>query len=186
LALIDSVAPNRTIIEKYKDIKFTSESEFKWLQKYLKNKCGDKLVGGLKNVKSIEKFWESVQEFLLSAPDISIEVIKESIPVGMTKLISDFSQLGIKELIFHMNTIRTLDSARNKYIPQGKLDTVLYYFVATKSTVFKDKSRTTWSNYLTKPPICHYISGDHFSIIQKPDVLELATIFSTELTKPII
>jgi thioesterase domain-containing protein len=174
LALIDTASPPETPPEK--ETEFTTRTESEWLQHYL-GESGISRI--LENAAGIDQLWNNVVDYLTARPgDFDPEIIKKLIPPGLARLIPGFQRLDIKELIYYLNRIRTLDNARNRYIPAEKPGNEVHFFAADRSSV---SAGNRWSDHFKKPLNIHNIRGDHFSIFQVPEVIAFAGIFDRVL-----
>ena len=78
------------------------------------------------------------------------------------------------ELIKYLNVGRTFTTARELYIPPGKIRTTVHYFAASQSKKIKKES---WNDYCCKPINSYEITGDHYSILKKPSVIDFSRLF---------
>ena len=134
----------------------------------------------LKNAAGLKQLWARIVDHL-EANHSDPEIIRALIPKGMTRVIPNFHRLGIRQLIYYLNTIRTLDNARNFYVPGGKLEATGHFFGASQSTEAFDKNQ--WAPFFREPLTVHTINGDHFSIFKVPGVMELANIFDRVVSR---
>ena len=129
----------------------------------------------LKNTPGLERLWPVLVDYL-EKNSIEPETIKSVLPVNMVNIIPNYHQLGIKELIYHMNRIRTFEKARTLYKPGRKISMPVHYFAAA-STPGSMNSKEKWNNYCRKPIAFYKVKGDHFSILKPPGVVEFAKLF---------
>lgn len=168
LGLINSLAPQEELGNGVNE--FSLESELSWLSDYLPQ---EKIKEGVRNVKELDRLWPLiVQYFERDFTDTG--TIRGLIPENIAMAIPNFRQLGIRELIYYLNIVRSFDRARNLYIPEGKIDTELNFFCASRSEI---DNRDRWRHYCRKPVKFHHVNGDHFSIFEKPEVAEFAKKF---------
>ena len=179
LALIDAPAPHQTL--NGKETAFTVQSELEWMQRYLGK---NEINRDLRNAAGIEQLWKNVVDYLITRPGhFDLEHIKKLIPQGMAQVIPNFEHLEIPELIYYLNRIRTLDNARNKYIPGSKINGAGYIFAADRSNV---SAKSSWNSHFQKRLNIHKINGDHFSIFQVPQVIAFAGIFDRILDEAVM
>jgi thioesterase domain-containing protein len=74
-----------------------------------------------------------------------------------------------------LNLNRTLTNARAFYIPSQKIHTPLHYFKASESPLI---FQNNWNDYCINQIKPYEITGDHFSIFNKPKVGQTAKIFN--------
>lgn len=176
LALIDTIAPDRTLWEDGTAKQFTLGSELQWLNRYLGDGKDIQLKQKLSKASSMEQMWNHLVEYLLSRSNpLDLQAIKKLIPAGLSEIIPNFAGLGIQELVFHLNRTRTLDQARNRYIPAGIVNTPVHFFAAMESEVSVQHG---WYDYFKEPLKLHKLNGDHFSILRKPAVIRFAEAFA--------
>jgi thioesterase domain-containing protein len=74
-----------------------------------------------------------------------------------------------------LNMVRTLNKARDRYIPGGKIDTQVHFFKAGEEK--RAAAVEKWNLYCRQPIGLYEISGDHFSIFKMPEVEAFAKLF---------
>jgi fengycin family lipopeptide synthetase D len=172
LGLVDSPCPQPENREQTSE--FTLESEVNWLLEHLPdNQSREKL----KHAENINKAW-SVITLHLEERHNSLELIKSLIPYHLARVIPDYHQQGIRQLISYLNQYRTLTTARALYIPSKKIGTMVHYFKALQTPGMFSEG---WNFYCSKPIKWIDIPGDHFSIFKKPGVERTAKIFNDAL-----
>jgi gramicidin S synthase 2/tyrocidine synthetase-3 len=116
--------------------------------------------------------------------DLDVETLKNKVPGPIREAIPHIDQLDIGEIIYYWNVIRSLEYARNVYIPDGKISTVVHYFGAGyRGGTGKDKYSMVkqWNDY-TRGVIKFYeVRGDHYSFFKKPHVVPFAEMFNKEI-----
>ncbi|NIM15786.1 MAG: amino acid adenylation domain-containing protein [Candidatus Aminicenantes bacterium] len=168
LGLIDSPGPGADTAERANE--FKKESELDWLWQHLPD---NEIKKKVKKAADINEIWWIIENHL-QENHFSVETIRRFIPGHLTQIIPNYYQLGTRELIYHLNTNRTLTSARARYIPTGRINSVLYYFKASESPViFKE----CWNDYCSCPIRSYDITGNHFLILKKPAVEQTANTF---------
>ena len=115
---------------------------------------------------------------LLEEKNVSVEIIKKWIPAQLTKLIPNYDQLDLRQIIYSLNTIRTLANANVNYIPTEKITSALYYFKAGQSPL---EFQESWKNYCNIPIKSYEIACDHFSILKNPAAIQTGKFFADAL-----
>jgi amino acid adenylation domain-containing protein len=173
LALIDTLPPAKNLLKQ--GIEFNRETELNLIRDYFQE---EKIKKRLENAfkLNINGIWPEILDYMTGKEnEFYIKIIKNSLPKGFAKIIPNFHQLGLKDLIYHLNMVRTFDNARNKYIPQIKINTKVHFFKASEETVAIDAEK--WNLYCQEPIRLYKIPGDHVSILKKPQVVSLAKLF---------
>ncbi|UCH92906.1 MAG: amino acid adenylation domain-containing protein, partial [Candidatus Aminicenantes bacterium] len=173
LALIDSLSPQQCAIKNIP--MFSLESEKNFIKKYLSDRKFEK---ELDHTVDMENIWLFIIDYLESH-HFDVEIIKKAIVEFEAQVVPGYHQLSIAELIRYLNLGRTFHQARAAYIPSGKVKTTVHFFKASESQ-FKQQS---WNNYCLRPIKSHQIEGNHFSIMQMPQVISFARIFTRVIKK---
>jgi amino acid adenylation domain-containing protein len=180
LALINSNPPRPQLA---KDVKpFTIDSEVEGLMSLL-FKEDAKIKETLSRFREIGPLWSFVKDYLennSTGPDAAR--VRGLFPSDMADAVPNFEQLGIRELLYYFNTIRTYNNARNAYVPEGKIKTPLFYFSASRSEV---TGREKWNRYCREPFTLHEVIGDHFSIFKPPGVEAFARLLNAALNSTV-
>jgi len=174
LGIIDSTPPRRELQESTPDI--TLETELKWIYDYLPDETIREQVTRL---TLINQLWPVILDYLA---DIHFEAdrFRQLLPPEIGPLIPDFEQQGIPQLVQYWNAIRSLDHARNKYVPARHIKSPVHYFAAEESWLL---DRERWNTYSLQPLQFHEIRGDHFSIFKTAShVIPFAALFSQLIT----
>jgi thioesterase domain-containing protein len=164
-AMIDSVPPKRNLHLKEKRTEFSVQSELEWLWKYLED---DKIREEVGKAAALDQFWHLIVNYLEKI-NLDVKAIRKLIPGNMNQGIPNFNQL------YYLNVIRTFSRARDNYIPGGKVNTPIHFFLASRSSIEKAKH---WQDYLVNPVSFHKITGNHFSIFKLPHVVPFARTFT--------
>jgi thioesterase domain-containing protein/acyl carrier protein len=173
LALIDTLPPDKKLLKQ--GIEFNRETEMNLIKNYFQD---EKIKNRLENAGeiNINLVWPEILQYLQEKEKkFNIQIIKDSIPEGFAKIIPNFAQIGIKELIYYLNMVRTFDNARNKYIPAGKINTKVHFFKAREETGAIDAEK--WTIYCRDPVRLYEIPGDHVSILKIPKAGPFAKLF---------
>jgi thioesterase domain-containing protein len=124
------------------------------------------------NLVSTHKFLRGAEKSKLDTD--RLKRVKEVIPRGIAMAMPTTALSDIREYIYYVNMIRTLDNARNNYVPQRKSHSITHFFAASGSKII---NKNHWGNYFHKTLVFHKINGDHFSILKIPDVISFAKKF---------
>jgi thioesterase domain-containing protein/acyl carrier protein len=171
--LVSVSAPNLFLSQRSKD--FTLESERDWLGTYFPD---EKLEERLARLTQVERLWtEAVKYFEETAAD-PME-IKNRIPAGIKRAIPGYDRLDMNTALYYMNIIRSLDNARNRYIPCGPVKTPVHFFqpghmVGRGETKIIEQ----WNNYTAGGIRFYEVPGDHYSIFKPPYVKAFAEAFN--------
>jgi thioesterase domain-containing protein len=76
-----------------------------------------------------------------------------------------------------LNMVLTLNKARERYIPGGKIDTQVHFFKAGEEK--RAAAVEKWNLYCRQPIRLYEIPGDHFSIMKMPEAATLAGLLDT-------
>jgi amino acid adenylation domain-containing protein len=181
LALIDTTPPAEDL--RARGIEFDLETELSTLDSYFQDR---RLKTRLAKVEDIDRVWPEVLAHLREI-EFQVADIRDSVSHMFARTLPDFGRtiphfdrLGIEAFIYHLNMLRTLDNARNKYVPEGKISTVIHLFLAA-GTGFSTPEK--WQNYCREPLKLYDIAGDHFSIFRNPRVAAFARLFERVMEK---
>ena len=164
---MDSPGPRPDRVEEIRE--FNLESESNWLWQYLP---GNEIKEKVKQAKSIDEIWTMTVNYF-KENHLDIEKVRQLLDRDVARIIPHFHQLGIRELLAHFNTNRSLTRARALYFPSKKINTPLHFFAASESLgIFQE----SWRDYCMEPIKSSELSGDHFSIFKLPHVVTNAKI----------
>lgn len=104
------------------------------------------------------------------------ETLKIKVPKSVIAAIPRFDQLEIREIVYYLNTIRTLHSLRANYFPNCKVKTEVNFFKSTDDKIVDDES--LWNNYCINEIKRHEVSGKHVTIFQIPYVNQFSNILN--------
>ncbi|NIM13759.1 MAG: amino acid adenylation domain-containing protein [Candidatus Aminicenantes bacterium] len=171
-SIIDSLPPSRERAQKVTGASeaFSLESEKKWLKKHLPK---GQLKEQLRRLKDMNTLWRTVGEHLESV-DPGGDSIRALLPTNILQVIPHSTQLLVKQLIYYLNVIRTLERACALYIPKNNVKTKLHYFAAHQSEGIVDKKQ--WQDFCENKVKFYELQGDHFSILQNPNVSGIASL----------
>lgn len=92
------------------------------------------------------------------------------------RVVTNIEQLEPREALKLINRVRSLNNARNRYFPDGKIAAVIHFFGAGETG--KTLSQA-WSGYCEMPQVYNELQADHYTIFKMPQVAELAKLFNT-------
>jgi thioesterase domain-containing protein len=151
--------------------KFSLETEKEYIKKLFPRAETWKRVD---KITDIDYVWPFALDWLKSG-----QFDREKLPsllIGLagvhTK--SDYSDIGIENIITSLNFYRSFGNAGDHYVPSGKIRTPIHYFRASESI---GSMKEHWNDFCQTPVIYHEIVGDHNSIFQDPQVIELTRLF---------
>ena len=171
-ALIDTPEPNSN---PGKDIPpFTLENEIDFIKQHF---TGIDIEKKLEKVSNINEIWPLIVHHLESN-DSYLKKIEPLIMEYKAHFAPTNDRVDINQLIKNFNLGRTFFNARETYIPSQKINTRVHYFWANQS---KGKIKEHWNKYCTQPAEFYEVTGNHFSIFKKPNVVEFTQIFSEAL-----
>jgi amino acid adenylation domain-containing protein/FkbM family methyltransferase len=173
LGFID--APSPQMDEGDYLIPFSLQTESNLLINYIPD---NKIIETVKNISNLNEIWPTIVNHL-EEDNLGFDKIKSLIPGDLARIIPNYDQVNIKELIYYLNMNRTLTSALSRYLPGGKIDTPVHYFKASQSSQTVKKG---WDDYCNKSLETYEIEGDHFSILKKSVVNRLGKIFAAVFT----
>ncbi|MCX6584825.1 MAG: thioesterase domain-containing protein [Candidatus Aminicenantes bacterium] len=172
LALIDTPAPQFDLASQTREFTFTLESELGWLREILPDLATREKI---KEVSDIEQLWPLIVDYLESA-SFDAGKLREAIPGYINRAIPNIEQLEIRESLNSINRVRTLNNARNRYIPGGKVNAVIHFFGAGETGKTYAQA---WTCYCERPPVYNELQADHYTIFKMPQVEKLVNLFNT-------
>ncbi len=146
--------------------KFTVETEKEFVKSFIKDNYFNKRI---KEIDSAEKVWSTVRDYFKELSLKTTEV-KSYMKSDMLNIIPEYAYSNVEILIKTINTIRTLDGARNRYEPT-KIYTDTSFF---KPREEKKSQPENWKNYIVNPLKVVEIPGNHISALKEPHVKTLA------------
>jgi amino acid adenylation domain-containing protein len=94
---------------------------------------------------------------------------------SLKRLIPRLEQLGEQEISYYIAVASGFGRARGRYIPGRKIHTAVSFIGAGESKI---SFREDWNRYCEKQVTFHQVDGDHFSILEEPNVRFLADIIA--------
>ncbi len=172
LGIIDSIAPT---VERSKGQLFTTESELEVVRDHLPEPA---LLEELQKASDVSQFWGMLVNYLEN--DSVNQKLREKLFTGsFSRVIPDYELLGMKELIYYLNVIRTFDNALAEYRAVGKIQASIHLFKASQSDQVIIEQWKEFSDSMYS----YEISGDHFSIFEMHEIDELVGSFDKVLDK---
>jgi thioesterase domain-containing protein len=154
---------------------FTLDTEKSFLKKLF---SGTEIEIELEKITNIDHIWPFVVDFLESGQANTGELKKKLVMEDEILAMFNYEGLPTAGLIQYINLYRTLMNACHQYIPAGKIQTPIHFFTGNQSS---RKAPEYWNDYCYTPMIYHEVSGDHYSILRQPQVMELAHVFNALL-----
>ncbi len=136
-------------------------------------------IEGLESANTIEELWFKTVD-VLEKREKKGEEIRKLVPEDFWSLIPHFNEIDIRNMVYYLSTIRTLQRAALRFQPTEKLQTRLVYIRATESA-FDVRSL---SAYFETKVTFKELKGDHFSILQQPGVQGLANLVEENIQSP--
>ncbi|MCP4155612.1 MAG: AMP-binding protein, partial [bacterium] len=165
LALIDTQEPLEHPAEN--PAEFTLQSELETLRDFaaklntLHGTQKKKTINEkIKTITAVNQVWPFIIDYFETGK-YDVAEIKKTMHKGITQLVPNFEQAGIREIVYYLNMIRTLKNAIDLYKPPGKIETEVHYFNAEHSQAKYDN----WNEYTIAPLRVQNINGDHYSIL---------------------
>jgi thioesterase domain-containing protein/acyl carrier protein len=176
-AFINTIAPRPELAGDWRE--FSRETELNWVWNYLPD---NEIKEKVKKETDINLIWPSITRHLEDT-DFDIDIIKKAIPPHISEATPNFNHLGLRELIYYMNMVRSLVNARNRYIPKSKIRATPHFFTANQFVI---PNRKKWKTYCREPLKFYEVNGDHFSIFQLPATVEFAKTFDRVVSQAMI
>lgn len=117
----------------------------------------------------IENILSACQELILD-PGVKREELQRIIPINIQKSMPDVAYLTPAEIVYYLNLLYNMDRIRNQYVPAGSVQAPVQYVLASQLGARIDAA---WVEYCQRPLRVQEIHGDHYSIFELPDLLEL-------------
>ena len=172
LALIDSPPPQEYPINNF--FEFTRASELHHACNYFPD--NREIKKKLAEQPDIDSLWISIIKYL-EENHFDLDILKQSIPGNLASVIPNVDRLSIRQLVEYFNLIRSLDRARQFYLPSRHISTPVLYFAASESKMIP---KAYWNKFTNSPIKYLEIEGDHFSIFRLPGTSNFAKMFSNQ------
>lgn len=174
LAIIDSSHPQLKIDVNMIEEEVTVSSEKSLINRYIE--FNDIVKEKIENIDNMEQLWNFIIEYV-EKRDLRGRIVREfkkNIPQNIHRAIPNFEMCNMRELIYHLNTIRTLRYAKTFYMPISKVNTQINLFRAAEEQ-FLDESK--WKLFSHKQIKSYEIKGTHYSIFNEPNISEFTKKF---------
>ncbi|MEX3622783.1 amino acid adenylation domain-containing protein, partial [Viridibacillus arvi] len=172
LVLLDSYIKSVELHDTVLQDNFTVEKEKTQILNYIED---IEIYEEISNKTDVEEVWTTTVEYMKQK---DINLIKSNLPTEFTSIIPNFADINISELIYAINTNRTLNRAANLYRPHSKVKKQAFLYKAEENI---DRIEDNWNNYFEKQVIVNKTSGDHYTMIKsenaKSVAMELEKIF---------
>ncbi len=143
LILIDATAPKTNIVNRIikNTNKFSLETEKKLAKLFA---VDDQIEDKIKSAITMEELWQRIIEYY-EQNNLAIENIKQSEIRSLAIFIPEYESIEIRDLVYNLNFIRTLNSASDGYTPKNKINTQMYMFEANENNM---NDKKTWDKFL--------------------------------------
>jgi amino acid adenylation domain-containing protein len=171
LAIIDSYTRKEDVSGKVSEFSIASELEF------IRNLVEDKnekeeISEELKKVKEYKEIWNRAVDYF-GSHEKSREAISNVIAeYNMQRVLPEIKQLSIRDKIYYINIIRSINNALLTYKPVRTIHSSIHFFKADGSK--DNRSHVPWDYNTQENIIAYELPGDHFSILTAPDVKNIA------------
>ncbi|XLS30271.1 non-ribosomal peptide synthase/polyketide synthase [Flavobacteriaceae bacterium M23B6Z8] len=108
----------------------------------------------------------------------SISSIRSEVPAKIKQLIPEFDTLDKNELFDAVNNIRMLLNASHSYLMENSVMARTLYIWPNESTASKDEAMM--KRFFVDLEV-QYAQGDHFSVLQHPNLLQLSAMINSRL-----
>lgn len=104
----------------------------------------------------------------------------------LKRLIPRLEKLGEREISYYLAVVRAFGRARDRYIPGGKIRAAVHFISAGDAGDAGNgdremANREDWNHFCETPVTFYKVAGDHFSILEAPNVGFLADIIAALL-----
>jgi len=152
---------------------FTLETEKNVLNDINEHLSANDIEKGLEKITNIDQVWPYVVDYVKSSEVHTEELKFLALEDELLAMLNFDGGLRVEEIIQYFNRSRTYVNAFSQYIPAGKIQTPIHYFLGGQSQELQEQ----WNDYCCTPMIYHTINGDHYSIFRHPQVKEFARLF---------
>jgi amino acid adenylation domain-containing protein len=153
---------------------FSVNDELKFLQNVLKNEA---VIEKWAQKMDTGEIWNQVVDYLEAHSTRMEEMDNLIAKNNIRKSLPNFDQLNIKEKIFYINILRSFQQAWLHYMPVGKINSPIHFFKAHDIKQKASPIQVPFNESSTETIITHEVSGDHFSMLAPPEVINLAKAF---------
>ncbi|MCP4156992.1 MAG: amino acid adenylation domain-containing protein, partial [bacterium] len=128
----------------------------------------------------VHRIWAAVIEALEETKEDGhyLKNLKRVFPEYIKEAVPTFEDQDLRGLIYYMNMIISLTTARDRYIPEGKVETPLHYFYASQTG---DLQQQKWNQYTHAPIRIHSLEGGHYTMFSAPYVGAFAASITPHL-----
>jgi amino acid adenylation domain-containing protein len=175
-AIIDSPPPRQVHVQRDMQ-RFSLETEKHFVARYLSQRGSEQIP---EPVTSMDDFWAHIVDYL-EVEQFNVLSIRQVVMQYEAHIVPNYHDLDIGQLVKYLNTGRTFQNARAMYTPSRKIHTSVHYFAASQSEGII--ANDYWNEYCRGPIKTYRISGDHYSIFRKPEVLHFTESFSKRLER---
>jgi len=174
LGLIDAPGPSKEIREK--ELQYTLEDELQGSEQWLSSmeieeNLAVPLLEKLSQLSDLSQVWPLIGDYF-AENNIPPDKIKKIVPAYVARLIPNFDQMGIRELIGYQTVIRSVSTAVSLYIPAGKVDTRVHFFIPAERENHEEIQN--WTDFCGSPIRDYEVTGNHVSMMHPPHVIQFA------------
>lgn len=133
---------------------------------YIKGILAEKIdLDGIDKVQSIRDLWQHIIEVIKNRGD----EVKKLIPKEILHSIPNYQSLNISEIIYYINSMRSLHNARANYYPKNRLKSQVHYFKPLRDTTIDDHEENInrWQQYCDKKIHKVEVYADEHSIFDE-------------------
>ena len=158
--------------------KFSLETEKEYIKKFYP---GTDIWKRLDKITNIHHIWPFMVDLLKAAkidleqiPWLGIDLLQIH-AMHIDNDDNDDNEINIETLITYLNYFRTFGNAGDLYVPLDKINAALHFINVRESIGF---TKEHWQDFCQNPIIYHEIEGNHNSVFQNPQVIELARLIN--------
>ncbi|HLP62069.1 MAG TPA: thioesterase domain-containing protein, partial [Candidatus Deferrimicrobium sp.] len=174
LALIDTPGPQVELASQTQE--FTLESEFAWLKEILPGLATSEKI---KEISDIEQLWLLIADYL-ETTRFDINELRNAIPGYIIRSIPHIRQLEPRDLINSINRVRSLNNARDRYLPGGNVKTVMRFFGASETGKIFPQA---WKSYCEERQEYKELQAGHYTLFKMPNTAVLAKLCKEVLSE---
>ncbi len=179
LGMINSLAPQKGLIEGAGD--FSYDSELTIFKTYFDIKGFVEKINKLPNTyfDNVNDIWEYFIKHLESN-EIGEKEFREYVPGELSRLIPNFNNLNVKELVYYINLFRSSQNSRAIYIPKQNVKANICFFEATEEKV---ANKERWYIYSDSLIYKYDVQGNHVTIYSSENIDKNSEIIDKAFNK---
>lgn len=166
LGMINSLAPQKGLIEGAGD--FSYDSELTIFKTYFDIKGFVEKIDKLSNTyfDNVNDIWKYFIKHLESN-EIGEKELREYVPEELFRLIPNFNNLNVRELVYYINLFRSSQNSRAIYIPKQNVKANICFFEATEEKV---ANKERWYIYSDSSIYKYDVQGNHVTIYSSENI----------------